>query len=242
MHMTPSSKLLYREYSHRPTDLMVSVVPIHSEGGDLDELVPLCAAMDPRCRIVAPQGPLAAPSVSSRPRASVSNEGSGGYGWFEKGGLGDPDPASLAAALIELENFLRDVMERRQPTEFRPILLGHGQGAALAMAMARLFSETLTALVLINGQFPDPGEKAFPDGDLTGLPVLIIHDPRTLNGSRARAKDIQTDLRERGALLDPIEIEGIGDDLRVASKVLREWTDGCLASTFRTDFNWEIGP
>ncbi|MFQ5514414.1 MAG: alpha/beta hydrolase [Myxococcota bacterium] len=234
MRMT-TSPLIYRDYAPRRGNAIVSVVALHGEGGDLRQLARLCSNLDARCRIVVPQAELAC--VQSEREETPAPHG---YRWYETDVLQRPEPESFERALYHAEQFVRDVMERRSPGEFRPLLLGYGQGAVLAMGVAHALSEVLTGVIAISGALWGPATAKLR-GELTGLPTLLVHDPADARVPRTRVRATLELLKTRGALAELCELEGVGGDPERASALLRRWTDECLASTFRTDFNWEIG-
>ncbi len=226
--LMPRSPLVYREYAVKGGQPMTSVIALHDAGMDARQLVTLCAAAESRCRIVVPEGDI--PAVN----------GSGpGPAWFETDSDGRPDPESYARAVAGVELFARDAMERRLPGEFRPLILGYGQGASLALSLAHILAETLTGVAAISGALgPLVGT---PIKDLTGLPLLLVHDPEDPRISGPRIRSTLGALKERGGATDLVEVEGVAADPHKAVVALRAWTEETLASTFRTDFNWEIG-
>jgi predicted esterase len=233
-----TSQLVYRECRTQGSNPVISVVPLHSEGGDLTQLIPLCAALDPRCRIVAPQA-----AWRTRAMESGLREASGlnGYCWYRLEEPRRPEPKSFEAALWQVEQFIRDVMERRIPGEFRPILVGYRQGAVLALAAANRWPEMLTGVVVICGELPSLLSQLNASGDLTGLPILLVHDPDEGCSPRTRTRSIVASLRRQGAIVQAEDVGGVAGNPGAAVTLLKDWTDECLATTFRTDFNWEIG-
>jgi predicted esterase len=139
-----------------------------------------------------------------------------------------------------VEQFIRDVMERRVPGEFRPLLSGYQQGAVLALAAACRWPEMLTGVAAICGELPILPSEFLALEDLTGLPVLLVQDPEPAI-PRARLKSTLNTLKGQGAVVQLVELEGVAHDPRLAVLALRDWAHECLTTTFRTDFNWEIG-
>ena len=110
---------------------------------------------------------------------------------------------------------------------------------ALALSLAHILAETLTGVVAISGALgPLVGT---PIKDLTGLPLLLVHDPEDPRISGPRIRSTLGALKERGGATDLVEVEGVAADPHKAVVALRAWTEETLAGTFRTDFNWEIG-
>ncbi len=101
-----------------------------------------------------------------------------GYTWFV-GPLDRPSPISFGDALVEIERFLWDEIDRQQamggPVE-RPFLLGTGQGAIMAIAAAAAIPDLLSGVVAIDGALPVVAGWEPPLVPLAGLPVLLV-DP-----------------------------------------------------------------
>ncbi len=222
------SPLAYREWPARQGASIAPLVALHGKGGDLGQIAPLCASLDPRLRIAVPQAhhALAAPDGSS---------------WSQAEELEQPEAGSFATAVEQVEEFVRDVMACRRSGEFRPLLLGYEQGAILALALAVRLAETLTGVIALRGALPEPSDPLLRGADLTGLPVLLVADPEDERLPRETLKATLSALKERGAVVDLADVDGLSEDPRAAGEILREWTDACLARSIPTDFRWEIG-
>jgi len=153
-------------------------LPLHARGGDAASLLPLCRAAAPDLAVRAPQ---AARSCNALQGGGAALRGPGGaaalagayagFAWWREDDDGAPEAASFADALRQAEAFLDDTRERHgsgQPL----ILLGHDQGADLALALALRRRETLAGVALIDAA-AHPGTEEVVRA-LAPLPVLAL--------------------------------------------------------------------
>jgi pimeloyl-ACP methyl ester carboxylesterase len=98
------------------------------------------------------------------------------------------DPHGFMLSLLQLERFVLDI---RSASEL-PIIVGAGQGAALALALASCWPERLRAVVAIDGSAPRLPAEALEPRPLAGLPVLLI-------APSARARAAAEQLARQGA-------------------------------------------
>jgi predicted esterase len=149
------------------------LVALHADGADSGELVPLYESLGLPLELVAPQAPRAqSPFHSSPPPDEPRWRGYGGYSWFRRDAAGRPEPASFGDSLGQLEAL---VAELTAPV----YLLGHGEGASLALGAALAFPESLAGVVALGGSPPMiPGwsdELRLPPS----LPLLSLDSPDT---------------------------------------------------------------
>jgi predicted esterase len=110
---------------------------------------------------------LEAPRTADPRRFGVPTRSGDWYLADERG----PEPSSFGLALIALERFVLHEQDRAQAP---PILLGVGQGATLALALAQCWAEVLGGVIAIDGQLPELPAGAIEETPLTGLPFLIV--------------------------------------------------------------------
>ncbi len=100
-----------------------------------------------------------------------------GYTWYI-GPLTSPPPVYFGDALMELERFLWDEVERQAPDAATlPILLGVEQGAVMALAAALAVPDLLSGVIAIEGRYPIvPGWEP-PLAAMDKLPILLVDPP-----------------------------------------------------------------
>ena len=131
-------------------------VPLHSEGADEGQLLPLCRAVAPELEVFAPQAPR-----SRNPLLSSGNSRGWsayrGYSWYRSDGP-RPEPASFGDSLWQLDQFTLDLGEARASENPPILLLGYREGACLALATAVVAPERFEGVVAIAGLLPElPG-------------------------------------------------------------------------------------
>lgn len=100
-----------------------------------------------------------------------------GYTWYV-GPLTTPPPIFYGDALMEIERFLWDEVERQKPNDaLLPILLGVEQGAVMAIAAALAVPDLLSGVIAMEGRYPIvPGWEP-PLAPLNNLPILLVDPP-----------------------------------------------------------------
>jgi predicted esterase len=100
-----------------------------------------------------------------------------GYTWYV-GPLTSPPPVYFGDALMELERFLWDEVERQKPNDaVLPTLLGVEQGAVMAIATALAVPDLLSGVIAIEGRYPIvPGWEP-PLAPMNKLPILLVDPP-----------------------------------------------------------------
>jgi hypothetical protein len=144
-----------------------------------------------------------------------------GYTWYI-GPLTSPPPVYYGDALMELERFLWDEVERQKPGDaVLPILLGVEQGAVMAIAAALAVPDLLSGVIAIEGRYPIvPGWEP-PLAPMNGLPILLVDPP----GGIAPAPNmlIERDLVHRLNEWDARAAHVVAPDTAVPSNILAEW-------------------
>lgn len=144
-----------------------------------------------------------------------------GFTWYV-GPLTSPPPVYYGDALMELERFLWDEVERQAPNDaVLPILLGVEQGAVMAIAAALAVPDLLSGVIAIEGRYPIvPGWEP-PLAPMNQLPVLLVDPP----GGIAPApnmligQDLVQQLNAWGASVSHV----FAPDAGVPSSILSEW-------------------
>ena len=216
----PQSMLIYQELPAAQS--VATVIGLHAEAGDVDQLLPLAGRLGPACQLIAPQ---AARPTNPATQGYVENQG---YLWFFIQEIGHPEPATFGESLWLLDRFICDVRERQGND--RPLfVVGYEQGAVLAATLAMVVPELLAGVVAISGYVPDiPGWSA-PVDDLQGLPVLLVHDPADPALPLELVERTAAGLTARKAAVEMRDIAGAGRDPLAAADLTRDWIAGQLA-------------
>jgi phospholipase/carboxylesterase len=142
------------------------LVLLHGYGSDAAGLFALAERLDERFLVLVPQGPL-----------PLSN---GGWGWYA---LGEERPTGRVVDVPGMEESRRDVLDLADAAvqEYgadagRVFLLGHSQGAALALCVALTEPERLAGVAAMSGRvIPEILPRAAGRERMRGLPVLLAH-------------------------------------------------------------------
>ena len=128
---------------------------------DGERLTALAGALAPARTLVVPQ-PLRHLYLS---RAHV------GQRWFVTSIDGDVEPATFGDALYAVEQLTTGARERWGAP---PLLVGHGQGGVLALALAAIAPELLAGVVALDATLPVVPGWERPACDAGGLPVIVL--------------------------------------------------------------------
>ncbi|CAN5661550.1 hypothetical protein BH09CHL1_BH09CHL1_33690 [soil metagenome] len=144
-----------------------------------------------------------------------------GYTWYV-GPLTSPPPVFYGDALMELERFLWDEVERQKPNDAGlPILLGVEQGAVMAIAAALAVPDLLSGVIAIEGRYPIvPGWEP-PLAPMNKLPMLLIDPP----GGIATAPNmlVENDLVQQLNAWDAAASHVFAPDAGVPANILAQW-------------------
>ena len=216
----PQSMLIYQELPAAAS--VATVIGLHAEAGDVDQLVSLAGRLGPLVQLIAPQG---ARPTNPATQGYVENQG---YLWFFIQEVGRPEPATFGESLWLLDRFICDVRERQGND--RPVfLVGYEQGAVLAATLAMVVPELLAGVVAISGYVPDIPGWSPPVDDVQGLPVLLVHDPADPAMPVDLVERSAVVLTERHATVEVRQVAGAGRDPLTAAGLTRDWIAGQLA-------------
>jgi predicted esterase len=212
--------LIYQELP--AAESVATVIGLHAEAGDVDQLVPFAGRLGPQLQLIAPQG---ARPTNPATQGYVENQG---YLWFFIQEVGHPEPATFGESLWLLDRFISDVRER-QGAERPLFLVGYEQGAVLAATLAMVVPEQLAGVVAINGYLPDIPGWTPPVEDLQGLPVLLVHDPGDAALPVALVETAAATLAARKGAIDVQPLTGVGRDPLAAADLTRDWIAAAMA-------------
>ena len=107
-----------------------------------------------------------------------------GQRWWVTGLDGEHEPATFGDALAAVERLADGVREQWGGA---PLLVGHGQGGELALALALLLGDRLGGVAAVDAALPEVPGWELPPPRLDGLPVLLLpgaQPPRELERTR----------------------------------------------------------
>jgi predicted esterase len=216
------SMLAYQEVPAALTSA-ATLVGLHGQGGDLDQLLPLASALE-RFQLVLPQAarPMS-PSTQGQPQTAD------GFTWYFIQNVGCPEPATFGEGLWLVEQFIYDVRER-QPDARPLLLLGFGQGAVVALTLATVLPDALAGVIAIGGYLPEIQGWSPPLDDLTKLPILLVHDPDDREVPPELIRRTVAELEERQAIVDERHVTGARRHPLVAVAQVSEWLDRAIVS------------
>jgi predicted esterase len=208
--------LVRKEMFAQASEAML-VLAIHGHGGGCEQLAPLCSALGRDVSAVLPQAwrPLNIHGIVEPVHP--------GYSWYYSFAADQPEPATFGDCLIELENLVYDLLGRGDRD--RVAILGVDQGATLALALAGVIPEWISAVVAIGGCLPRIKGCSLPAETLNGLPILMISgetrgamwtelNERTARDLKSRGAHVRTETRA-DSVLEPLGVSDlIGDWLR----------------------------
>jgi predicted esterase len=217
--------LVYQDLPPVSGDANATIVGLHSRGGDVDELAPLCRDIHPALHIVLPQAmrPVNAPS------RVYTTDYEGGYRWCFGDPGEEPEPATYGESLWNIEQFVYDVKDRLEGAERPIILLGRGQGALVALTMGTIIPDWLGGVVAIDGYLPVIRGWTPPVDTLDGLPILLVNDPQQ-TARQASLEASIAELQKRQGVVTTCEIPNVGQDASLAVESIRGWLNGVLAT------------
>ncbi len=138
-----------------------AAVVLQGTESDVERLTELAGAVAPARALVVPD-PLRFLYLS---RSHV------GRRWFVRSIDGETEPATFGDALYAVEQLTLGARERwGEP----PLLVGHGQGGELALALAAIVPELLAGVVALDATLPVVPGWERPACDAGGLPVMVL--------------------------------------------------------------------
>jgi phospholipase/carboxylesterase len=138
---------------------------LHGVGSNEQDLIGLAPALDPRFFVVSARAPVTL--------------GHGSYGWYHvqftpNGHIIDADEAERSLGL--LVDFVGELAGSYNIDRQRVYLMGFSQGCIMSVAAALTAPRLFAGIVGMSGRLlPGILEKAAPEDDLHGLPVMIVH-------------------------------------------------------------------
>jgi phospholipase/carboxylesterase len=133
------------------------------------------------------------------PEAPDPFEG-GGFSWFHYS-VRDTDDATLARDMGERADQLArmlDELQRRRPTQGKPIVAGFSQGGMLSYALALRHPEAVAFVLPIAGMLPDPLFAEVPRAGVRYPPVRALHGRDDDVVAFARTQHMVDTLKARG--------------------------------------------
>lgn len=163
----PYSSLVYRDLLPESDQGYATIIALHGNRGQLNDLVPLARSLGPDLHVVAPE---AARGVYNF-RQVIAHSWYGG--WEPE----RPETVSFGDSLAQIERFIHDVRERdRGRNDDPPWLLGYEQGATLALAMALIAPDLIRGVIAISGGLPTFSDPTLLEPVAGNLPILLVGD------------------------------------------------------------------
>lgn len=179
-----------------------TIIGLHDENSTHVEVLDLLREVSTGQRLIAPRS------------ARWSRfDGGGRFSWFSCVNPPLIEPIGFGDSLIQLERLVLD-HSAQGPGERTIMIIGIGQGATMALALAMLWPELCAGVVAIGGSLPAvPGWTA-PARAMPGLPVLLV----------AGADHTQQKLAQLGARI----VERPACDAAALAAMVRRWISADL--------------
>ena len=189
------------------------VLAIHGHGGSVDQLTSLCGSLGPEVSALLPQAwrPLTVHGVAEPVHP--------GYSWYFSFDPTRPEPATFGDCLIELECLVYDLFEENEQRSL--FVLGYGQGATLALTLARVATEFISGVIAIGGAVPRIKGWSPPVDRLDGLPILMIPDAEPMEAALTEGSAAL--LRALGARVEIQEVTAGVHDPSACAAPIRDW-------------------
>lgn len=217
-----TAALVYRESNPERDAPEAVVIALHPEGEDGGESDARLSDLKAHCQVVVPKA-----WRTMAPRMYGPDENRH-FAWFFAYAPAQPEPATFGDCLYQLEQFVHDVRERRS-ADVPVVLIGWGQGAALAVTLAGVIPEFIDGVLAFDGYLPEIPGWELPRDDLCGLPVTLLYGEDGVVPPALRAATAER-LMARGAA---VSVEGaspdvIGDWVRArVGRGNRRFTEDC---------------
>jgi pimeloyl-ACP methyl ester carboxylesterase len=143
-----------------------------------------------------------------------------GRRWYVTGLDGEIEPATFADALYAVEQL---AVAAHEQWDRPPLVIGHGQGGELALALALLVPERLAGVAAVGAAAPRVPGWERPDCAAGGLPVLVVPG----EGDVVAAARTRDELTAIGARVATSTAVAAGDALEPSldAVVARWWRD-----------------
>jgi predicted esterase len=210
------STLIYRDDEGDSREPIGTIIGLHGRGGDLGQFACLCRDLGSSFRLVTPQ---AARALTNTMLGALETDG---FTWYLGEEVGRPEPATFGESLWQCEQFILGV-EDRQRAQLPIFLVGYGQGAVLALALAGVVPESLAGVVAISGYYPYIRGWSLPVQELQRLPILLINDPADSSIPHTLLDRTVEEFRRRRAIIELQNVSGSGDNLLAAAGILKQW-------------------
>jgi predicted esterase len=158
-----------------------TLIGLHDENSTHTEILPLLREVSDGRQLIAPRS------------ARWSRFGGGGrFSWFSCVTPPLIEPTGFGDGLIQLERLLLDHAAPRDSAQ-ATVILGIGQGATMALALAALWPELVAGVVAIGGSWPIVPGWTIPRRDMSGLRVLLVAGTDL---ARERLCELRADMSE----------------------------------------------
>jgi predicted esterase len=176
------SRLVYLESNDGRDKMDPTLIAV---GGNLREMHNFATGLGSP-HVISPQGPF---GVYEGAMDLVARN------WFyDEYDLPHPEPISFGHSLRAIEALIYDVHDSHASGAVPPVLLGHGQGGALALALALVIPDYLSGVISINGALPVfSGWSPYTDAD--ALPVLMVTDTTAKSSSESEVELVSAGCR-----------------------------------------------
>jgi phospholipase/carboxylesterase len=189
------------------------LLALHGHGGGVEQLQPLCCAVNQNLSVVLP---LAWRTLHLHGMAEPEDPG---HSWFFNFADDSPEPATFGDCLMELEALVYDI--REQYSEKLPIfLLGIDQGAVLALGLCGVVPDYLAGVAAIGGYLPRIKGWTPPYRDFANMPLLLIVDGANTQASNS---ELQHELEQRDAFVTVSNVSGVSQEPLLARVSLQRW-------------------
>jgi len=207
--------LVYRETISLAGGNSGTLIALHGNGGDSHQLKPLLRRLNLPLTAIAPQAPR-----TLNPHGYL--HGDRGFAWYFAHSIGHPEAATFGDCLWQLEQFIYDIHEREGRAG--PLfLLGHDQGAVLAVTLAGFVPEYLCGVAVIAGYLPKIQGCSCSPRRMHDLPLLFIHDPDSVESPAQLVRESAKLFAERAASVELVEIAGAHQNPLRADDPLQSW-------------------
>jgi predicted esterase len=146
-----------------------------------------------------------------------------GRTWFG-GTLASPEPASFGDSLAQLERIVYDDRQRSEQWSAQcPWIVGVGQGAVLALALALTLPEFVSGVVAVGGALPRFRDATLLEGRPMNMPILMLSPSLDGSVSPEHQQESLQRLQSLGADVRSVELELAAVLGESAATILRDW-------------------
>jgi predicted esterase len=190
-----------------------TILALHDKGGGLAGLDPVRSMFGSRTRWVAP---IAARGIYR----GIDNIG---RTWFG-GTLANPEPASFGDSLAQLERMLYDDRQRREHWPEHPLwIVGVGQGAVLALAVALTVPELINGVIAVHGALPRFRDSTLLEDRPLTMPILMLNPSDDITISLEQQQETVERLQKLGADAQLSAIPTVSEFSEATTSLLEDW-------------------